>query len=178
MRKGRGKWDGGWAAELSSQPPPLGIHGGSCGSWAPGVSALPRAEAHLESSSPAGGSFIVASAAAAAATASALPRRHRRMREKQKAMGRSSGGETDVAAALRPQLSLRAGVGRGAGPREGRHQSAAASAPGVPVHRRSAPLDPSGMTDSGADSGPAPTRRVAAQPPPAVTPRSGACWEL
>lgn len=169
----------GWAAELSSQPPPLGIHGGGCGSWAAGVSALLRAEAHLESSSPAGGSFIAASAAAAAAAAaSALPRRHRRMREKQKAMGRSSGGETDVAAALRPQLSLRAGVGRGAGPRDGRRQSAAASAAGTGVHRRSAPLDPSGMTDSGADSGPAPTRRVAAQPPPAVTPRSQACWEL
>lgn len=172
----------GWAAELSSQPPPLGIHGGGCGAGRPGVSALLRAEAHLESSSPAGGSFIAASAAAAAAAdaaaASALPRRHRRMREKQKAMGRSSGGETDVAAALWPQLSLRAGVGRGAGPRDGRRQFAAASAPGTGVHGRSAPLDPSGMTDSGADSGPAPTRRVAAQPPPAVTPRSRACWEL
>lgn len=33
------------------------------------------------------------------------------MREKQKGMGRSSGGENDVAAALRPQLSCPAGVG-------------------------------------------------------------------
>lgn len=40
-----------------------------------------------------------------------LPCRHRRMREKQKGMGRSSGGENDVAAALRPQLSCPAGVG-------------------------------------------------------------------
>lgn len=36
-------------------------------------------------------------------------------REKQKGMGRSSGGESDVAAALRPQLSRPAGVGQGAG---------------------------------------------------------------
>lgn len=64
----------GWAAELSSPPPPpppLGIHGGAAGPGRPRVSALLRAEAHLESSTPAGGSFIAVSAAAAAAAASA-----------------------------------------------------------------------------------------------------------
>nr|KAF6429629.1 hypothetical protein HJG59_008994 [Molossus molossus] len=101
-----------------------------------------------------------------------LPRRHRRMREKQKGMGRSSGGESDVAAALRPQLSCPAGVGQGAGPRGGRREPRAARAPGTGVHADQHPADPSGMTDSGADLGPAPTRRVAAQPPPAVTPLS------
>lgn len=64
----------GWAAELSSPPPPppLGIHGGVAGPGRPRVSALLRAEAHLESSPPAGGSFI-ADSAAADASASAFP---------------------------------------------------------------------------------------------------------
>lgn len=60
-------------------------------------------------------------------------------REKQKGMGRSSGGESDVAAALRPQLSRPAGVGQGAGPRRGRREPGAAAALGTRVHRPLAP---------------------------------------
>lgn len=45
---------------------------GAAGPGRPGVPALLRAEAHLESSPGAGGSFIAASAAAAA-SASAFP---------------------------------------------------------------------------------------------------------
>lgn len=60
-------------------------------------------------------------------------------REKQKGMGRSSRGESDVAAALRPQLNRPAGVGQGAGPRGGRRKPGAASALGTRVHRPPAP---------------------------------------
>lgn len=60
-------------------------------------------------------------------------------REKQKGMGRSSRGESDVAAALRPQLSRPAGVGQGAGPRGGRREPGAAGARGTGVHRPPAP---------------------------------------
>lgn len=110
-----------------------------------------------------------------------LPRRHhRRMREKQKEMGRSSGGETDVAAAaaLRPRLCLPAGVGQEAGLRGGEQEPGAALGRGTAVHRRPHPADPSGMTSSGAHPGPAPTsrmRRSHRQPSPH---RTRACWEL
>lgn len=60
-------------------------------------------------------------------------------REKQKGMGRSSGGESDVAAALRPQLSRPAGVGQGAGLRGGRREPGAARALGTRGHRLLAP---------------------------------------
>lgn len=110
-----------------------------------------------------------------------LPRRrHRRMREKQKRMGRNSGGESDVAAAaaLRPGLGLPSGVGQGAGPRGGDQEPGAALGRGTAVHRRPHPTDPSGMTGSGAHPGPAPTsrmRRSHRQPSPH---RTRACWEM
>ncbi|XP_021035005.1 uncharacterized protein LOC110307098 [Mus caroli] len=110
-----------------------------------------------------------------------LPRRrNRRMREKQKGMGRNSGGESDVAAAaaLRPGLSLPSGVGQGAGPRGGEQEPGAALGRGTAVHRRPHPADPSGMTGSGAHPGPAPTsrmRRSHRQPSPH---RTRACWEM
>lgn len=114
-----------------------------------------------------------------------LPRRrHRRMREKQKGMGRSSRGESDVAAALRPQLNRPAGVGQGAGPRGGRREPGVASALGTRVHRPPAPPPRhadhprSGMTGSGADLGPAPTRRVQRSHRPPSPHWGGACWEL
>lgn len=110
-----------------------------------------------------------------------LPRhRQRRMREKQKGMGRSSGGERDVAAAaaLRPGLGLPAGVGQGAGPRGGEQEPGAALERGTAVHRRPHPADPAGMTGSGAHPGPAPTSRMRRSHRPPSPHRTRACWEM
>lgn len=56
----------------SSSSPSKDPWRGAAGPGWPGLPDLPRAEAHLESSSPAEGSFIAATAAAAA-SASAFP---------------------------------------------------------------------------------------------------------
>lgn len=62
------------------------------------------------------------------------------MSEKQKGMGRSGGGEDDAAAAaLRPRLGGRNGVGCRAGPRGGTLGPGAAGTPQTGVHRRPTP---------------------------------------
>lgn len=103
-----------------------------------------------------------------------LPRRrhHRRMGEKQKGLGRSSGGETDVAAAaaLRPGLGLPAGVGQGAGPRGGEQEPGAALARGTAVHRHPHPADPLRDDRLGCPPRSRAHQSDAAQPPPVVTP--------
>lgn len=102
-------WGGGWAAELSFSPL-LGIHGEGCRSGAARGPGPPESRGS-PGVFPWSWGIIHCSQRCCCCFCLRLPCRHQRMREKQKGMGRSSGGENDVAAALRPQLSCPAGVG-------------------------------------------------------------------
>lgn len=120
-----------FSSSSSSRDPWRGMGEGCCRSWGPGSRPLPRAEAHLSPSPPAGDHSLQPARLPQPLPPPSPLSPPENERENRRGWGGEHAARVDVVAALRPQLKPPGWVGQGRGRGAGRREPGAASALGT-----------------------------------------------